>query len=520
MAHIALRIAGICMTALVTACATPSFEIDAVYSASGDPILLTPGTKGVSGGPIQVPLPEFLLDSVESLPVGVATGQSTIVLTLKMSSGKLYAHIPQQSFEPLARMPSLAVALHEALKDKVTDPVLKLRNGGGMDATLALAMSLAERLPRRNSNAWVDAYNYDPGLRALALVPGMRLRLEVMLPVTSDIERRDLRSQGSITPPAYLNILPAGDGASAILSPALEGLSVRSEDTCTYDDGCTLWRDASGVHNLLGKEAKWRFWSLFYPANLGEVGHVEGPLQFVHEELMAKPEDGLPAVLLVGTSSAKDMSAFVAAARARRGKLTPGVRTTLLQLRGAWREAVRKREAAATVAKLHLDELARLSKSGAKPRTVAESVAVEALKGEERSLSDLVSASGEVAINCNITSTPVAGCFVLRYRVLPVPEILVTVQGTQRWVEIGTTVGMVLAPHESIRTTASFAGTYGTEGDEWRNLQTRIPLRKIEFSRLHMGVRSNVVAQVGAESPDDAIRRIILQPGDEIKWSN
>lgn len=514
MVHCVLRITWISMAVLLTACGTQPFRIDGASSASDDPILLTPGTTGPSGGPVRVPLPEFTLDSDGPLPLSVVVDKSEFDLTLKMSFGKLYADVPQHSFEPLAKTPALPAALYTALKSATP----MLRSGGTVGAArLALAMSLAERLPRHNSNAWGDAYNYDPELRALALVPGMRLRLETMYPVTADAGNLpNLRSQGSIMPPSYLNILPAEDGASVVLAPTLEKLAIRSEDTCTYAD-CLQWRDASGVHNLLGKvQARWRFWSLFYPASLGEVGHLSGPLQFVNEERMSRPEDGVPAVLLVGTANAQDMSKFIETAKAKRTSLTP----EMLPLISMWKEATKRREAAAISAKLKEDELVALADDENTLKTEEQRVAVNALKSEQNALSNLKSANDKVGINCSITTPSVAGCFILRYRVLPVPEILVTVQGIPLWVEIGTTVGMALASHESIRTTASYAGSDFSEGDSWRNRQSRIPLDQIKFSRMHMGARSRVVVQPDVKGSDDAIRRITLQPGDEIKWSN
>ncbi|MDH0132758.1 hypothetical protein N7381_05830 [Pseudomonas asiatica] len=502
------------MAALVTACGTPPFHIDVLSGTSNDPILLTPGTKGTSNDLIRIPLPDFELDSSTPTLLSVKTGQAIVVLSLKMSFGMLYAHVSQQSFEPLASTAALPVALYEALENNVTGPVPKLRKEGGVDARLALAMSLAERLPRHNSRAWGDAYNYAPEVQALALVPGMRLRLETMLPVTADESRSpDRRSQGSIMPPSYLSVLPAENGASVVLAPTLEKLSFRSDDTCTYDDECKKWRDASGVHNLLGSgNARLRFWSLFYPARLGNVSHPTGSLQFVNEERMPNSDDGLPAVLLVGTSNAQDMSTFIVAAKAKREILNP--------LLDTWKKAVKEREAAAIAAKLKWDQLVKLADDVELPRSQEQSGAVAALMRERHAHSELIRVSDKVGIDCNITKDIVAKCFILRYRVLPVPEILVTVQGVPVWVEIGTTVGMALASHESIRTTASFAGSKYSEGDEWRNRQSRIPLGQIEFSRMHMGARSRVLVQPNVERPDEAIRRITLQPGDEIKWSN
>jgi hypothetical protein len=77
---------------------------------------------------------------------------------------------------------------------------------------------------------------------------------------------------------------------------------------------------------------------------------------------------------------------------------------------------------------------------------------------------------------------------------------------------------MVLAPHEPVRAARTLAGRYESEIEAWRNAGARLGAGRLDVHRLYEGARHAIEMQPG--SPPDAIRNVVLQPGDEIKWSN
>ena len=457
MAQVVMRLLVLLATVSLGGCASVSFRLDATADRT-NPILLTPDTRGEHGGPVSISLPEFALVSEHSLELSIdfPSAASATVTLEKTFFGGLEARIPGPTYAALASASNPEDALFKALKEKAQK--LRVRQGPNTLAAERLAISLAARLPRSTSKTWSDLYAYDPALRSLSLMPGMRLRLEGVIPVTADADekKRLEKSHGSIAAPSYLYLSPWDDNAngSITLSPALRGLGVDSSDKICEggkSEECQPepkpWYHAVGLSSLI--EQKWRYWTLVYPKDLGPARGSDGALQFVHEELI--PRDGAPAVLLVAATNVADMAAFIAAAKA-----------------------------------------------------------VEQAKAVPQSQK-----SKKTSIDCENTPTR---CFVLRYRVLPVPEILVTVQGVQRWIEIGTTVGMVLAPHEPMRAPRTLAGQHLSAIEEWRNADTRLSVRRLDVHRLYRGNRHAIEVQPG--SPAASIRNVVLQPGDEIKWSN
>lgn len=512
MAQVGVRLLIVLAAAEFTGCASVPYRLDASAYRT-DPILVTPGTRGPYGGPIWISLPEFALESGNPLALSISVPGSGIAkITLAMTVlGRLEAHIPPPTYDALARTPHPEEVLYEALKGE--GGKLRFLQGSNTLAAKALAVTLAERLPRSTSNAWSDLYALDPALRSLALVPGMRLRLEGMLPVTADLERlSNERSQGSITAPGYLYMSPADDGTSAsiTLSPALRGLHVEGSSECNYD--CPRWTDAGGLSSLIS--GQWRYWTALYPQKLGAVRGAEGPLQFVNEELL--PTAGPPAVLLVAAASGADMAAFMARAREQQQMAIGSA--SVEAAKSAWRRARQALDAKANAAALTIETLIKAAHTDSVQRTEEGRAAVKALEAERAAYASLQREGDKVAIDCRLNDPPVAGCYVLRYRVLPVPEILVTVQGVQRWVEVGTTVGMVLAPHEPIRAARTLAGKYDSDVEAWRNAGARVNARGIGVHRLYRGSRHAIEVQPG--SPADAVRNVVLQPGDEIEWSN
>lgn len=515
MARIALRLLGVLAAALCSACANLVFQVDASLEPS-DPILVRPGTTASYRGEISIPLPEFRLESDVSLRLDIALPDSkSAAIELASTFKGLEVRILPAAYRSLAEAPQLEDALHKALS--AHRGKLKLHAYGGIDVSVALALTLAERLPRATSNTWADLYDFDPNLRSLALAPGMRLRLEGVLPVTADSDRpADQRSQGSITAPSYLYLYPAGDGAGAsiTLSPTLEQIGLRAESDCKYE--CPRWNDASGLSNLVGNEKEWRYWTVMYPQALGPVRSVQGSLQFVNEELV--PRDGAPAVLLIAAYKAKDMSDFIAAAKKRLRNVDPHKARLLKDQTKNWRDAVRERNVSANLAGLPLETLVQFHARKFEPDAPVQKAALAAFRKERAAYAIRQRTADDTALDCSLLTPVNVRCFVLRYRVLPVPEILVVLQGTQRWVELGTTVGMALAPHEPIRAGSLFTGVHGVEAEKWRNRHARLPLRQLEFHRWYESAR--VPVRVQPDSPADAIRKIILQPGDEIQWSN
>jgi hypothetical protein len=514
MARIDARLL-VLLTAALAGCASLPYRVDASSATRrADPILVAPGTKGEFGGPVWIPLPEFTLNSNQPLTLVLSVpGSATVTVTLEVNVGGLEAHLPMGGYETLASTPQLEDVIHAALSGQ--SGRLRFLRGEQALAAEALAVTLASRLPRTTSNTWNDLFAHDPGLRSLALVPGMRLRLEGMLPVTADLERLSQeRSQGSITAPSYLYTSSTGDGTSAsiTLSPALRKLGVDASSDCNYD--CGRWTDAGGLSALIG--AQWRYWSLLYPQRLGVVRGAEGLLQFVNEELL--PTAGPPAVLLVATNTGEDMAAFMAKAREQLRKNTSKSASTIQAAMIEWHKTQRVLDDAAKVLKLTIEAVSHAADTNTLPRSAEGLAARNAFEVERAAYASLQRQADDVSIDCKLNVPRVAGCYVLRYRVLPIPEILVTVQGAQRWVELGTTVGMVLAPHEPVRATRTLAGRYDSNIEEWRNAAARVRAGRVGVHRLYEGGRHAVEVQPG--SPPDSIRNVVLQPGDEIQWSN
>jgi hypothetical protein len=521
MASVSARLLFVLAAALV-GCASPTYRIAALSKDDlKDPLLVAPGTRGEYGGSVWVPLPEFKLESGRSLTLNLdVPGSGIVILSLEEKPFGLEAHLPMSTYVALAGTSQLEEVIHAALKGQ--GQRLRFLRGDQALATEALAVTLAQRLPRKTSNTLKDLFAFDPDLRSIALAPGMRLRLEGMLPVTADVERlSDERSQGSITAPSYLYTSSPGDGTSAsiTLSPALSKLGVDAKGNCDddrpahlVDYDCKRWADAGGLSDLIG--AQWRYWTLLYPKSLGAVRAVNGDglLQFVHEEL--NPTEGPPAVLLVATSNGADMAAFMVKAREQLGKASSSA-STIQAAKVKWREALRVLDDSARVAGLSIKAVFQAARTNNLPLGAVS----KAFEKERAAYALLEREVNNSAIDCKINPPQqVAGCYVLRYRVLPVPEILVTVQGVQRWVELGSTVGMVLAPMEPMRATRPLAVRYDSNIEEWRNAAARIRADRVSVYRLFEGGRHAMEVQPG--SPPDAIRNVVLQPGDEIQWSN
>lgn len=486
-----------------------------------DPILIVPGTRGAPGGPIWVSLPEFSLESTDPLQLSIClqdlgcladTGcdknPKCVSITLEENNWGLEAHIPPLTYDALARTPHPEEVLYEALKSE--DKKFRILQGQDTLAAKALAVTLAARLPRNTSNTWSDLYAYDPVLRSLALVPGMRLRLEGMLPVTADAERPvATRSQGSITAPSYIYLSPADDGASGpiTLSPALRGLDVSGSNKCK---NCPRWTDAGGLSSLI--EQSWRYWAAVYPKHLGPVRGKSGDLQFVHEDL--NPTLGPPAVLLIAAAESADMAKFLKAAKDR---ITDKNAVESFEFaQEHWLESIEILDRKASENGFTIEKLTSIPKGPDRDRLPKE--VLDALEYQKKAFDEFQSKAEEVAVDCKLVNPPTVGCYVLRYRVLPVPEILVTVQGVQRWVEIGTTIGMVLAANEPLRAPRTLAGVYEEDVEKWRNAGTHLNICTLDVLRLYQGRLYTI--EVQPEEPADAIRNVILQPGDEIKWSN
>lgn len=447
-------------TALV-GCGNLPYRLDADQKLNA-PILIAPDTGGSPGGPISVLLSEFSLDSRDPLQLNICLpnlgcigntvcnkNSKCVIVTLQNTLRGLEAYIPSDAYVALAEAPHLEELLYDALKcQNCGGGKLRILKGPKTFPAKALAITLAARLPRSISNTWGELYNYDPYLRSLSLVPGMRLRLEGMLPITADsiTSGSSNRSFGSIAAPSYLYLSPANAKASGsiTLSPALRNLGVAVNPERCEGQNCKIFREVGGLSGMI--ERDFAYWAAVYPAQHGPVTPHSNNLQFVREDLTQPSADpGPPAVLLVAARSAEDMAKFIASAKER---LQPGAERT--------------------------------------------------------------------AIDCN--NINYARCYVLRYRVIPLPEILVTVEGVQRWVEIGTTVGMVIAPHEPIRAARTLDGEYDSSVDEWRNVDARLDTRRLKVYRLYKGRLQAV--EVHPETSADAIRSVILQSGDEVKWFN
>ena len=120
-------------------------------------------------------------------------------------------------------------------------------------------------------------------------------------------------------------------------------------------------------------------------------------------------------------------------------------------------------------------------------------------------------------------------CYSLRYRVVPIPEISIWVNGTRQWVTIGTTLLDVVAERlhdgfagRSNHFSASVQGHDELADDMPRAASglERMVASAVSVVRLHRDGPHPITAQNLAKSTDVArFLRLQLLPGDEIKWT-
>lgn len=116
-------------------------------------------------------------------------------------------------------------------------------------------------------------------------------------------------------------------------------------------------------------------------------------------------------------------------------------------------------------------------------------------------------------------------CYYFHYRVVPIPEITVRVNGAERWVPVGTTLHDIVAPRllgDRIQGDAAM----GYYSDSTPDLATRLAqrshqrfLKQVRIKRMFDGAPYPLRAEnLDATSSSSAFLRLQLLSGDDISW--
>jgi hypothetical protein len=426
--------------------------------------------------------------------------------------------------------------------------------GASRDRAERLLKTLvAERLPSLAASAWTEQYDYDASTRSLNLLPGMRLKVTHEAPFTTDAGR-DTESAhvGLLAAPIYLQLQSGGasDSGRGTWTPTVTRLGFNRDNTLVAtEDG---WYSATGLHELAGKP---RYWRLYVPktlespqlltdieegARLGFVGRVT--------QLQRSNSGWIVRVRVPSRMReviAGDRSIKLNGEQAQVGRTVDSVDgvevdlrippaaadgLALAQLReGSFVNIVAAPQPARAGGAIGLQPKSNVARGDLNVHEVFPSKKdgypgfVLAAANERQDLFSFHQdvRRGDLTSACkNLTSDSKGGCYVLRFRAIHVPEIPVTIQGEQVWVEVGTTVRDVLYARAG-RRLRDYAGLAASPSgrDLAHALQDEVLLEALRSAQLTRPFGAGRAA-IMARTPGDhrSVLGITLQIGDQIKW--
>lgn len=449
---------------LLAGCAGPGvFTID---TSEPDPLIY--GPDAAPDGPLWVRLDGVTL-SCEEVAVDVPDVPAKISFvhhygpTLGGVRRSVVARIRGKDVAPLARRDDLAEKLLAVLR-----PPGEPKDCVFEGETAAAANLLRERLPRRFSGVLHSAYNHQlwpprdtTQWISMDLQPGMRLRLENSIPIApAGINTRD--SHPSVfAAPAYLHFhaLTSAELCDPRAKPQVQTGSFHCKGS-PGQEGAIFLSAGNGL------------------ARLGLPQKTDG-------------NHVLDKQVIRGSSGPVDLQE-----RSNEGE-------------GAWRHwrvwipANRVTHPNTQV----VTDGGAGSKEGEVPLLVAA-----------KTVGDLGSADAGkgpcAAANAN------ARCHGLHYRVLPIPEIQVRVDGAPQWVTVGTTLQDLLAHrmHDVADGLHPQLGPASVDARHWASAGRRV-LAEVHVYRRHRGGQHAVVPRrLDDESDVQRFLRLQLLPGDDIRW--
>jgi len=495
-----------------------------VDTRSPDPTIYPPGSA--PDKPLLIPLEGFTLSCSDTqVMVNTKAGAMSFVLANKLWSGsKPFGKTVVAILEPEATADVVSDALSgsfdelEAGLKKVVGRegcVLALRNESATTSakTAARAANIIQvGLPRRYSAMLRSAYNHrvwpqDAGVDTVGLsvdlFPGMRLRIENSVPIAPAGAGNHGGHPSSFAAPTYLYF------------HALTGAEL-------CDPGAKPHDNRSPSYECVSPPQEWENKTYLSPngglARLGLTQYYDmiDPTAMSPGYSSAKPAD-TPAVAIQGenfddlsldASGLIDLleSSSVGAGARRYWRL--------------WLPAHRITYTATSIA----------AGGGSTEPPDSTPLLFSADRMDELPYGELAdpntsSEPCKVATPAHVRWT----CYSLHYRVVPVPEIVIWVNGRRQWVAIGTTLLDVVAErlHDGFAGRSShFSSTVEGHDDLADDTPAtasdlaRTVASSVSVVRLYRDGPHAVASQSLAKSTDVArFLRLQLMPGDEIKWT-
>lgn len=346
---------------------------------------------------------------------------------------------------------------------------------GSQNGMMLLQLLVAERLPMRTTEAWQDQYDYDARTRSMNILPGMRLRLDHETAIVTDATRALVDSHaGALAAPVHLQLLSGGDhGAKGSWTPTLSRLKFAARNLAVTSN--RPWFSASGINDLAGEQP--RYWRLYVPGRLLPPcinpytvdGTLDRATAAKQEGNCSDPSSEAKGVLNITESldaGTNEYGAFMLVGASERAPIVK------------------------LIDEVHQDR-----------------------KLPEACKRLLASSSGS--------------CFVFRYRVSLVPEIPITIQGEQQWLEVGVTLRDLVQARAARRlrdygasptlsANAANAAAYADVGKALQEEQLLDVLREATLTRRFSGAPVAIEPRSPSDLP--ALLDINIQMGDEIKW--
>ncbi len=546
-------------SALTGGCATLSNEFTLDVSEP-DPLIYSPGS--VPGHAYWVPLEDFALTCVQT-PVTVAHPPNGAV-TLTLSRNVRTQNSPFRTVVAVELTPEAASTLAEAEMagslDELTASfkalnaskkcLLTFEGAPEADVALKAALAVQAKLPRRYSAMLRSTYNHrvwpqdrtkDTTAVSLDLFAGMRLRIENSLPISPYGAGSNWTHPSSFAAPTYLyfHALSGSELCDPHSKPAVTN-SKRCPNRERVGWESSIYLSPNGGLARLGLVQKAGASTPLSPArklpSRSAPPVAPPPASFTGSFTVTSV---LPNASGGDTTSTKNQT------------LTTTVDATFTQLSRAAPKAEDTLDVAIPVSGLiDLLEWAsvgegaqaqwRLWLPGFRDTMPATSVTGEnGGSKEDASYTPLLFSAASVmdlpsnkvlesSTPCKIQeSTSVTWtCYRLHYRVVPVPEISVWVNGAREWVSAGTTLSDVLAErlysgylgrpnHFAAEANSGVLSSQSTAD----HALARVAATKVRLKRLYGDGAHPVQANSLASDLDVArFLRIQLLPGDEITW--